>query len=616
MKKILLALFAMCSSIFAQAYDFTVDGIAYVITSLSDLECQVVKNDNPYEGVIVIPSEVQYRNKTLRVKSIGESAFTNATSLSEITLPSTTGFYLSDYCFCGCTQLKKVAFGDGPLAIGNSVFKGCTSLSSIKIPQSITAVGTSVFQDCKSLETMDLTGFPTVPSYMFCGCENLKDVTFGNSLKNIEEAAFKDCSSLEDIQLKDIALRSIGEEAFSGCRKMSMAIFGDSLLSIGSKAFADCGIEDFVVPNSVVSIGECIVSGENLKSVTIGNGVENLTCNPISSDANLTKLVFADGEKTMFIDQYEEGRGFTLLYESESGSSRDYYYYSKEGMFSSIKIDSVYVGRPIICTGHESSSRYSTIYEKCLPPFYNSPHIKSVTFSTKGYIKQFGLNGLYTDFWFGAFEGCTGLQRVTYLANSTVTQEGYSVVSRAFKGCTSLQDVKIEGALKWIDESMFAGCTALQYVYLGPNISAITINAFTDCNNISDLYCMATNPPRVKVDYYYDGVLFSKDTYLNCNLFVPEGALSTYQNTSPWSNFWNISTDVQNVSMTDAKADDVRVSIENGRITVGKEKDNQEIIVYNIQGDVVVKSRDRIIPVNGHGLYMVKVGNFTKKVCL
>ncbi|MDE6533049.1 MAG: leucine-rich repeat domain-containing protein [Muribaculaceae bacterium] len=85
----------------ASAYDFEVDGFYYEIVSLTDLTCKVVAGDNKYEGELVIPAEVTYNNRNLKVTEIGSEAFRGCKSLTSVTIPDSVtviGYNAFYYC--------------------------------------------------------------------------------------------------------------------------------------------------------------------------------------------------------------------------------------------------------------------------------------------------------------------------------------------------------------------------------------------------------------------------------------------------------------------------------------------------------------------------------------
>lgn len=103
------------------AKDFEVGSIAYNVISLSDLTCEVTRN-NYYQSPSYIPAHVTYKGKTFKVLGVGNSAFKDS-HVSDITIEN------------------------GITYIGNEAFSGC-GFSSIVIPNSVTRVGESAFYYC------------------------------------------------------------------------------------------------------------------------------------------------------------------------------------------------------------------------------------------------------------------------------------------------------------------------------------------------------------------------------------------------------------------------------------------------------------------------------------
>ena len=111
----------------AIAYDFEVGGIYYNIESTTDLSVSVTYGDTysgTYSGSIAIPSSVTYSDKTFEISNIGDSAFYECSSLTDITLPNSL------------------------TSIGKMVFTSCTSLTSIVFPNNLTSLGEYAFSNC------------------------------------------------------------------------------------------------------------------------------------------------------------------------------------------------------------------------------------------------------------------------------------------------------------------------------------------------------------------------------------------------------------------------------------------------------------------------------------
>ena len=65
-------------------------------------------------------------------------------------------------------------------------------------------------------------------------------------------------------------------------------------------------------------------------------------------------------------------------------------------------------------------------------------------------------------------------------------------------------------------------------------MTSIGYSAFYGCEFLADIYCYASTPAHA----YYG--TFSKNTYSNCTLHVPYGAIDRYKTADGWKEFANI----------------------------------------------------------------------------
>ena len=232
---------------------------------------------------IVIPNSVT---------RIGEGAFFNCSSLSNIVIPNSVTS-IEKGAFSSCRSLSDIVILDGVTRIGEGAFSGCCSLSNIVIPNSVTSIGDRAFWGCRSLKYISipksvicLNGNPFYgwigkleclsPNFIYeddilYNKDKSKIISFRNQslesfiiptcVTSIGDSAFFGCSSLSDIVIPD-SVTSIGDSVFSDCSSLSDIVIPDSVTSIGDSVFSDCSsLSNIVIPDSVTSIGDSVFAG-------------------------------------------------------------------------------------------------------------------------------------------------------------------------------------------------------------------------------------------------------------------------------------------------------------------------------------------------------------------
>ncbi len=153
------------------------------------------------------------------LSSLGESAFSNCTSLESIDLPASVRS-IGSYAFEGCRGLKSIILPDSVKQFGKErMFKGCYLLQSVELPKGVTEIGRETFQDCWSLASASLPeGVKTIKEDAFSKCGKLKTINSPSTLSTIEERAFYLCTSLDSIDLS--MLNKIKSKAFAYCSNL------------------------------------------------------------------------------------------------------------------------------------------------------------------------------------------------------------------------------------------------------------------------------------------------------------------------------------------------------------------------------------------------------------
>lgn len=144
MKKIRLLISMACigvSTLIATAHDFTatIDGqkIYFNITSKARQTAEVTYKGSiadvripETEGILEIPAKVKHGKVVYSVTKIGPKAFSGATELTGVILPSSVK-EIGDFAFEGCTALSKVIFPSGDVKMGQGTFFKCSALKDL-----------------------------------------------------------------------------------------------------------------------------------------------------------------------------------------------------------------------------------------------------------------------------------------------------------------------------------------------------------------------------------------------------------------------------------------------------------------------------------------------------
>jgi len=291
------------------------------------------------------------------VISIGDEAFRNCESLTEINFNATEMMDLSeDNClfyntgengngitvnigisvskipnrlFAGASKLTSVVFEENSTctSIGDDAFYYCTSLTSVTIPDSVTSIGDCAFQFCKNLTSITIpNSVISIGDDAFYYCTSLTSVTIPDSVKSMGNGVFDECISLTEINFNATEMLDLSEDnyvfdnagengngitvhigsnvtkipshLFAGFPKLTSVVFEENsaCTSINDFAFAGCiSLTSITMPNSITMIGDdAFRSCTNLTSITIPDNVTSIGNSAFEYCQNLTSVIIPD----------------------------------------------------------------------------------------------------------------------------------------------------------------------------------------------------------------------------------------------------------------------------------------------------------------------------------
>lgn len=231
------------------------------------------------------------------VTHIGGGNFAHCPCLTEIHLPSTIRS-IGEEAFAETTTLKSINLPEGLDSIAYSAFYLCKGLTSITLPTTLRVIEERAFAACTGLSTLAIpAGVQTIAGGAFLACNLTYNVADDNPYfclrdgivysKDLQIAvvcpvAKQGQYSLPD-EVKTILAYAFYESALDAIK------LPDGIDSIGKYAFARCSsLERMDIPNSVRVIDEgALCSNAQLQSVHLS---ENLTNIPYGLLAYCPKL--------------------------------------------------------------------------------------------------------------------------------------------------------------------------------------------------------------------------------------------------------------------------------------------------------------------------------------
>lgn len=226
-------------------------------TSISDYGFKSVNTTTHSSLVsVTIPSTVQ---------SIGMEAFHCCNSLQELVIPEGVEALGNKFAYYA-TSLKTVKFPSTLKSIGDSAFRSADLSDGIVLPEGLTTIMSYAFKGSQATYVAVPSTLETMGEQLFKECPNLKTVVC--KCPAIQKEMFSTCPSIESITLENTV--TIGSDAFYSkvATPLKSLTLPQTLTSIGSLAFARVGIEELVVPASIVEIGgEAFKECKSLKRV-------------------------------------------------------------------------------------------------------------------------------------------------------------------------------------------------------------------------------------------------------------------------------------------------------------------------------------------------------------
>ncbi|MBQ8019890.1 MAG: leucine-rich repeat protein [Paludibacteraceae bacterium] len=579
------------------------------------------------------------------VTNIGKHAFMSFSKLKDVKIASTVEI-IDFAAFEGCTSLAEITLPEGLKEFGEEAFYECSSLTSISIPKNVTFLPKSIFQSCKSLKNIDLgnvrnfgeavfkycgfetfvipEGTKTLSENMFFSCRNIKKLDIPASVDTIESGAFYYCE-LDTIKF-------LGETfpLLTGFNNFTMnKEDGDVVISINCNAFTQEAIE--AIKSHGGSYDTKIIPawpyGTDVYSTN--NAYGPLTITPVDCDKNLYKLsvdLWTSSYQVTWNGTYkvsEEDKNkpeiivdlsspATVIaqidYVQGGGSSIPTINFSvtKTGMGD---VDVEVVEKTSTSHTYKLTATPKEGYEFLYWETYNegilteeqakNPEL-TLTITATEYIQAFFTQSSYC--------GKDGGENIAWsIKNDTLylTGEGemedYSLfeVAPYSWSLDDFQYVKVGEGITTLGDMAFVFMDNIKKIYLPSTLSVIGSYAFTECDELENVYFSGMTPPSF--EQLEDVFAKSTEDADDVTIVVPCDALDAYK---------EVLTDMNvicgNSAVDDVDADGIVAVATDGRISVNRD----DFRIYDALGRDVTSSSGSLTS----GVYIVKCEGQTQKV--
>ena len=210
-----------------------IDGLQYRVDSRK--HTVTVDDENTWDGELIIPEQVTYKDETYTVNGIKVGAFPFCKTLTKVRIPKTVveiwHYAQWEDCknpFFACTSLESIEVDeanpsmcsvdgvlfnkdmtrlfcypagarnetyivpDGVTWLAGDAFAYNPYLRSVQMPNSVTYMSFGIFANCKSLKSVRLSENIThIAASTFESCDNLSFLDIPESVKSFEESVFR-----------------------------------------------------------------------------------------------------------------------------------------------------------------------------------------------------------------------------------------------------------------------------------------------------------------------------------------------------------------------------------------------------------------------------------------
>ena len=433
-----------------------------------------------HNGVEFINQEAFAENKTIKevrcpasLKSIGDKAFYNCSSLQKIIIDESSITELPYSVFCGCKKLVSVTLPLSLSKICKYAFCNCEMLEVITLPRYVRKIEYDAFDKkyLKCLKTFYTFDSKILPfdikhkakqlSLDDCGlCIDKYGVIYNNDKRVLIKAPW----NLENYVVPN-GVEEIADEAFLENSCLKEITFPNTLKKIGNNVFFECRSGIFSLPDSVIEIGDNLFS-YHVEEFKIPSSVSKINGNPFGQIIN---------------PQIKSSNYCQISNESDAFSLINGLLYSKDLKHLICCTDVKKKSIEILDTVIEINNRAfccSRATKIMIPKSVQKIGSRSFCYSS---VSNFVIPGTIKIIDEESFYSCH--------ATEIVLSEGIKEIKpNAFSGCNNIKELVLPFSLEKVGRSAFSSCHNLQTIYISNPHTEIDSESFIYCDKIKRIF--------------------------------------------------------------------------------------------------------------------------------
>ncbi len=517
----------------------------YSINGPSMTYATVKACDPTYEGALEIPKTVIHNGVPFPVQSIGECAFMNCDTLTELIMPDGLQV-IGEFAFWGCYNLSEITIPARVTEIAEGTFMGCRSLAKVTFLGRVTSIGNDAFYGTRSLKHIDLPDSLTSLGSGAFGQSHrdgetdrsggLEEIVLPAGLTKIEEDTFNSCYDMRSVHFLG-KVTSIGDGAFCYTSSLLGIDLPESVCSIGKKAFSGSGLQKILLPKDCVDVEPDAFASSALEAFEVDPG------NTAFQAGEDGVLYSRDGKQLVLYPSSRQEAAYTVRPGTvEIGA---YAFYGVRNLEHIILPDSLreigdyaFAEQPklkevVLPEGLEDISSNNTFYhcdsltELSLPSTLRDISGSSV-FSCIGITELVlpdGLQDISGDYIFSNCDAlsslelpkdlelisgswnfaCTSIEKLTLPVmlqeiqgednfyaceklSEVVLPAGLRILGDgSFGSCTLLEKIQLPASLIKLNSGTFSGCSELKHIEIPEKVTSIGSSCFAGCENLTEL---------------------------------------------------------------------------------------------------------------------------------